>query len=311
MIKKSYFIIKQLFKSVICRIVSFSGILFIYRILSHRDKKISILMYHSISNSFENEVSVKLDEFKKQMEYLAKNYNVIKLEEAVQYIRNGEIAKNRLVVITFDDGYKDNYYNACPVLTRLKLPATIFLLLEYIETSKKWPPGDERGSGEFDNLILSWQEIIEMSKNGISFGGHTVTHPVLSRVFGDKLFEEVNKPKMEIQRRLGLPVRAFSYPLGTSEEVVNRVTEVVKDCGYSCACSAIIGGNHLGSDLFSLKRIGIERSDTMYVFRKKLDGALDVLCIKDTYLGKKIKDIIASIFGVKSFAQRYYGSNKK
>lgn len=102
-------------------------------------------MYHSVSDSFESDLSVTVRQFEQQMVYLSENFNVISLEKAVEYIKNGDIPEKNSIVITFDDGYKDNYCNAYPILKKLKLPATIFLLVSYIGTSSKWPPGKERG----------------------------------------------------------------------------------------------------------------------------------------------------------------------
>lgn len=167
------------------------------------------------------------------------------------------------------------------------------------------------GAGEYDNMILSWSEIIEMSKNGISFGSHTISHPMLSKIDNIKLKEEIGKSKLEIEKKFGRSVTAFSYPIGTATEITDSITEVVKRSGYNCACSAIIGSNDIKSDLFSLRRIGIERSDTMYVFKKKVAGALDIMFIKDSVLGYKVKNFIASIFGMKSFTKRYYNKNLK
>lgn len=308
MLKLSLYLkIKQIIKFTINFILSLTGIVYFRKNIIKKYKNIKILLYHSVSDTNNDEISVTKKQFEQQMEYISKNYDVISLDEAFDYLKLGNIKKENALVITFDDGYKDNFYNAYPILSKFNLKATIFLISNYINTSKKWPPGSNFGSSEYDNRFLSWDEVGKMDNNVISFGSHTVTHPLLSQIKNkDELYKELTESKDVIEKSINKKVTSFSYPIGVKEEITTDIVQAVKECGYSYACSAITGVNYSGDDTFTLKRIGIDRTDSMYIFKKKVEGALDILSIKDTILGQKVKNLAASLFGIKSYKERYY-----
>jgi peptidoglycan/xylan/chitin deacetylase (PgdA/CDA1 family) len=111
------------------------------------------------------------------------------------------------------------------------------------------------------DLMLGWEEVREMSLEGISFGAHTVTHPVLSRVSIDEAREEIAVSKVEIERRLGTAVRAFAYPNGRREDFTERTKLLLREAGYTCAVTTIPGTNQARSngepcDLMELRRHG-------------------------------------------------------
>ena len=92
----------------------------------------TILTYHSISNEIEPDETVTPEEFERQLQYIKENYKVISLEEAIEYLQTDLGKVSGSIVITFDDGYSDNYYNAYPLLKKHNFPATIFLISDFI-----------------------------------------------------------------------------------------------------------------------------------------------------------------------------------
>jgi peptidoglycan/xylan/chitin deacetylase (PgdA/CDA1 family) len=239
-----------------------------------RKHKLVVLRYHSISDFRRHEVNVKVSAFRSQMEHLAKNFTVLSLRHGLGLLNN---LPNRAVAITFDDGYKDNFTNAYPILKSLKIPATIFLTAGFIGKDKVL--NHDRGDNPLYNQLLSWEEVKEMAKGGIDFGSHTLTHANLNNT--NSLMSEIADSKRIIEKELGAKISGLSYPFGLVRDYNDCTKRLANEAGYSFGCSAMNGTNDERADLFELRRIGIESSDTMFTFRAKLNGALDLLEIKD------------------------------
>jgi peptidoglycan/xylan/chitin deacetylase (PgdA/CDA1 family) len=206
---------------------------------------VPVLMYHSIANVPESTLSVTLENFKKQMQYLEdKGYSVISLEELVDMILVGEKFSRKEVVLTFDDGFEDNYIKAFPVLSKHDMPAIIFLETAHI------------GSGD---MYLSWDQVKVMAKNNIEFGAHTQTGAYLPSIKeSHMLFSEVAQSKSDIESRIGKEVKFFCYPTGGFND---RIKEVVQSSGYKAACTTNRGFDRFNTDVYEINRIKVTDSD--------------------------------------------------
>ncbi len=218
---------------------------------------VPILMYHRFGYK-ESSLFVTPENFRRQMAYLKeKNYQVISLDELVKGIKNERKFRKKTLVITIDDGYQDNFTVAYPTLKKHGFPATIFIVSYSISNEKNY---------------MSWEEIKEMAKNKISFGGHT-KHQVYLPAIKDEglLWEEIAGCKGEIENKIERPVNYFSYPTGgfTAE-----IKEMVKKAGYKGACTTNRGMAELNRDIYELKRIKVTNSDMNkpLSFRGKLSG---------------------------------------
>lgn len=232
--------------------------------------RVRILYYHSIGDA-PIRSSVNPRAFADQLEYLVReDYTLLSLSQAMTCLASNTARGDRNVVVTLDDGFQDNYANALPVLTRLKIPATVFLTVGYIGTGRL--PTLTRT--DFMPRPLDWREVKEMQAQGIEFGSHTVTHPMLSRVPLDVARREIGESKRMLEDRLGTEVPFFCYPRGDVSEEVKRV---VSDEGYRAACSTLPGLNDRGTDRFLLRRTYISRRDSAPEFAKKMKGAYDLL----------------------------------
>lgn len=128
---------KKLFKWFLAIILYYSGILRLFERFSRYSKDgFWILEYHRVSDNKEDILGmvVSIKHFEKQMRYLERRHNVISSKEAVEKIENHESLPSRSIAITFDDGYKDIYLNAYPVLKKFNIPATIFLVTDFVGT---------------------------------------------------------------------------------------------------------------------------------------------------------------------------------
>ena len=260
---------------VVC-ITPYTGHQYISRNKANKNG-LTILTYHSISNEIAPDETVTPEEFERQLQYIEENYKVISLEEAIEYLQTDIKKVSGSIVITFDDGYSDNYYNAYPLLKKHNFPATIFLISNFIKNNV--------------NKYLSPSQIHDMKNNNISFGSHTVSHQILTNLTEEGIVREIKGSKDMLELQLGQKINFFAYPVGTRVDFNDKIVEVVKACKYSCACSNMYGMNGKNADIFALKRIGIETTDNFFIFKKKLNGALNIMSFKDTGFFQRFKRI--------------------
>lgn len=230
------------------------------RLLHRPGKEIRILMYHRVNPDKDlpdMHIPVTPGAFRDQMGWLAQNgWRVISLSEAVRQIKNGKIKIPRQVAITFDDGFRDNYHQAFPVLAHWGFPATIFLIAGRIGK---------------DPDYIDFFQAREMQEHGIEFGSHTVTHPDLTAVPELQAQQEIGWSKALLEESLGT-IDMFAYPGGRFN---TRHCRIARQAGYKAAVTIAPGGNSRGEDMFMLKRTEIARPDTRYDFKNKLYGGFD------------------------------------
>lgn len=242
---------------------------------------VRILYYHSVSD-LPVRSSVAPEVFAAHMEHLSRHdYRVLSLTEAVQCLQTRSPLPAKSVVLTFDDGFVDNYEQAFPILTRFNFPATVFLATSYIGSGRL--PTLTRT--EFVPQPLTWEQVKEMHASGVEFGSHTLTHPMLSQVPLERVRQEVRDSKRLMEDILGAPVRFFCYPRGNFSVAVRQT---VQDEGYAAACTIRPGVNDANTDLFMLKRTYMSRRDTVEGFAKKMTGAYDLLQLGG-YLWRRLR----------------------
>ena len=274
---------------------------------SNKEPRIPILMYHSISGDNEDNIhpyyhiNTSPSVFAMHMQFLHENsYTVISLSEAVRILKSSDTnfcddltnklnkpfpcwepklsdrgnkpnAPQRYVVLTFDDGYRDFYTKAFPILQRYGYTATVFLPTALIGNTKHKLKGKDH---------LNWDEVKELSEKGISFGSHTVNHPQLKNIDYSKIEYELRRSKERIKTMLGREINLFSYPYKFPEEdkkFIKYLKEILVKFGYECNVTTKIGSMTPQNDCFFLKRLPMNSSDDLQFFNVKLDGSYDWL----------------------------------
>jgi len=217
---------------------------------------VPVIMYHNIDeHSAASRLSVSPESFKRQMNFLKSHkYNVVKLEDLAGMLNENKLP-SKTIAITFDDGYENNYTNAYPVLKKLGLQATIFIIPAMIGTDG----------------YLTWGQVIEMSESGfIEIGSHAMTHPWLPTQPKENLDPEIRGSKLAIESRLNKEANSFSYPLGGFNK---DVREKVIEARYKIAVSTNPGKKYPKHDLFAMKRLRISStSDNLFVFWFEITG---------------------------------------
>jgi peptidoglycan/xylan/chitin deacetylase (PgdA/CDA1 family)/glycosyltransferase involved in cell wall biosynthesis len=221
-----------------------------------------ILMYHAIGSLGEPASTYILPahRFAAQMKWLKRlGYRPISLTEFLSYHRERRLVPERSVVITFDDGYQDNYTLAHPILQQHSIPVTIFLVTSYIGQSNQW---DEK-KHLTGRALLSWQQVMELMANGLQFGSHSCSHPVLTALARSQVVDEITLSRRELESKLGVPAGVFSYPYGEFDDSIDAL---VRQAGYEGACTIETGLNTLNTSPFSLRRTEIQGTDSLFRF---------------------------------------------
>ncbi len=262
--------------------------------------KVSILMYHSISDEVEKGhpyfwLNTPPEVFAGQMRYLQEhNYQVISLLDALELVQKWKMSPRQpsilghpavkakragatnfkkkkhlqpqYVVLTFDDGFRDFYTEAFPVLKSRGYQATVFL-----------PTGIIDGSvgGLRDKQHLNWDQVRELHGSGVSFGSHTKNHRKLYEISREEIGRELRESRERLENQLRLPVRTFAYPYAFPQEdrnFIRRFTRELQNQGYRTAVTTSIGQAGPFSNPYCLKRLPVNKSDGGAKFQAKLEG---------------------------------------
>lgn len=251
--------------------------------------RIPVLMYHRVSSASESglhpyfRVNTSPAVLDAHLRFLKENdYSAVTLDQAGCLLTSPQWNDREYVVITFDDGYRDFYTDALPLLQKYGFTATVFLPTGYIDDQRK----TFRQVG-----CLTWSEVRESHGCGIVFGGHTVTHPQLANLTRHEVREELIRSKAQIEDHLGVPVRSFSYPFQfpeTDTKFISFLQQTLEHAGYSNGVSTIVGTATREDNRFFLKRLPVNNDDDISLFKSKLQGDYDWVHTPQ-YLFKRIK----------------------
>lgn len=228
-----------------------------------------VLVYHAIGDPVDLHrgfsLTVTRDSFRWQMQELRNKFNVVALHEIRRHLEDQQPFPPRTVAITFDDGYRDNFTEALPILNEFALPATFFIstgLLDGIATS------------QFPTLTAS--QVREISQCGMEIGSHSHEHRPLVTCSDKEAMAQLSGSRKRLEEISISPVVDLSYPFGGTKDTPAAKRPLARQCGYLTAYSALYGGITANSvDRFFLPRIAITHRDTTETFRRKLDGRYD------------------------------------
>lgn len=227
-----------------------------YRSFVTNSMDVPILNYHMVGDLYHS-LCVSPQQFDEQMGYLFGNgYHTITPDQLMNYLNYGRPLPENPIIITFDDGYLDNYTEAYPILKKYGFTATIFLVTNFINQ---------------DPRFMTWDQVREMQNYGIVFGSHTMNHAELNKMNADQIANELSGSREEMARQLGHKPRYFAYPTGAYDL---QIAEMVHQAGYRAAFTIRYGEAGVGSNPYALERIPIFRSEkTFRSFLIRLNGA--------------------------------------
>lgn len=215
---------------------------------------VPVLNYHQINDRDENALTVHTDQFEAQMKYLADNgYHAITPAEMIAAWDNGTSLPDKPVIITFDDGYADNYRCAFPILQKYHMKGTIFLISDYI--------------GTYPNY-LTWTQVDEMQESGlIDFESHTLSHEQLDSTSPEETWNQVDGSKKALEWHLRKEVNFLAYPCGSYDE---ELQQMVKKAGYKGAFTVNFGMADKTENHYLLDRVPVFGCTNHTLLRFKL-----------------------------------------
>lgn len=305
---------------------------FRFRLQRATESRIVVLCYHRVgTHGLPLYSYLPAKRFEAQMRYLRERYRIISLGQALEELDNPENS-SPAVAVTFDDGYRDVYSNAFPVLREYGIPATVFLTVNSIETGevpwydrvflafqlletnsvvleggdtihyslttaaarflaaldyvrrlRRLPDSERRKccaalkrlaflpANHLQNRMLTWEHINVMQESGISFGSHTFSHPVVSRLDPGQVEYEVGGSKRFLEAKLGRPVLDFAFPFGQPDDCGTAACAVLHSCGYRLALTTTWGVNRPATDRFALHRVQIGEEFSLSRFAFELN----------------------------------------
>lgn len=249
-----------------------------YAKIKHYD--IPVLMYHQFVFKPGDGGKIKLYVTYKQFELHLKilrllNYETITFNELNKIGLQNRFYK-KYIVITVDDGYKDNYTILFSLLKKYKMKAVIFLVSGI--STNLWTI---KSDNEKEFPLLNDYEVLEMQNSGlVEFGGHTLTHPSLKKITDEQAIFEINEDKKISEKRLNKKLVVFAYPYGHRRE---NTKSIVENAGYDFAVSTDTGSGIITEDRYDIRRTAIDKTSVFDFLRKISPGYLQ-------YKAKKYKN---------------------
>ncbi|MEK6263792.1 MAG: polysaccharide deacetylase family protein [Clostridium sp.] len=223
--------------------------------IKHNDKGLPVLMYHSIGYEAGNTVRVPKENFKKQMKYLKDTgYVTLTLDEAYDFFAKNKPVPEKSVVLTFDDGYVDNYVEALPILNEFEFKATFFVITGAVGKSKNY---------------MNIEQLKEMESSGMDIQSHTVHHKNLKELSYEKQLETLKESKNFLEKTLNKRIKYFAYPYG---EYSKESLKAVKEAGYTMAFATAGRWSDKTDGILTLDRVFISGSANLDVFIDRISN---------------------------------------
>ena len=228
-------------------------------VLMQTARGVPVLNYHQVEEKNGNPLTLWPDQFEAQMAYLAdEGYTTITIDEMMDALENGTPLPEKPVIITFDDGYADNYEYAYPILKKYGFKATIFLIYDFTNTYPNY---------------LTWDQIEEMKASGlVHFESHTMTHANLAELTSvDDLRHEIADSHDLLSEKLGYDMHYIAYPGGRVNE---EIEEITRAAGYRGGFTVHYGLSTPDEGKYQMDRIPIFGANMHTLTRFKLRLAL-------------------------------------
>jgi peptidoglycan/xylan/chitin deacetylase (PgdA/CDA1 family) len=224
-----------------------------------------VLAYHRVGGcSDAHEIDLPESRFDEQMACIARWRDPVDLDAALVALQAPDGTARDRVVVTFDDGTADFVDVALPILERHRIPATLYIATDYIESGREFPDGGRP---------LSWAGVRDAASTGlVTIGSHTHSHCLLDRVTADAATLELRRSIDLVFERTGLMVEHFAYPKALPGKA--SVDDVVRSLFRSAAVAGTRANLYGRTDPYRLARSPIQRSDGMHYFERKLTGGL-------------------------------------
>lgn len=219
------------------------------------NRVIPVVVYHGIRKTKDSEskalkeFNVSPEIFEQQLVYITTaGYTPMTIHQLVESEKMGTVPA-KPVLLTFDDGWKNQYTNALPLLVKYNVPATFYIFTDAV------------GAKNF----FSWNDVFAIDKAGMEIACHSVTHPMLTKLDPIKAFQEMEQCRMILEKRLGKPITDFAYPYGDYNHDIMTLT---KNAGYDTGRTSNKSKYNSLSDLFTIN--ALDAHDDLEEFKKMI-----------------------------------------
>lgn len=214
---------------------------------NYRERGIPILNYHQVNDVMYSPLTMQVSHFDEQMAHLAKNgYHSITMTELNNYLTEGLPLPEKPVLITFDDGYEDNYLYAAPVLKKYHMKATIFMI----------------GNAIGEDRFMSATQLQELQKDGFDIEAHTYSHKPLTTFSDEEVIADLQKSRSVLEALLQKEVRYLAYPQGFYDERIMKLTDAA---GFKLAFTVKAGMATPTENRLALPRLAVFEGDNPYL----------------------------------------------
>ncbi|MGI8421992.1 MAG: polysaccharide deacetylase family protein [Gaiellaceae bacterium] len=264
------------------------------------ERALRVLMYHKVNDRPENPLSVPVGLFDEQMALLReRGYAVVSLDAVLDHVAGRAPLPACAVLITFDDGYRDNLENAMPVLQRYGYPGVVFVPIGFLDDARPLPHEERLAGRSLLNPTLHWDELPELEAGGLRVESHGIGHRPLADLEIDEAAREITLSKLRLEERLGRPIRAFAYVKGSVAHYRPVHVSLLRQAGYELAFTSVSGANTGALDPLPIHRYNVEPYPTK-TFELVLRGACDLIAVKDTVTGTHARRLFNQALGTSS-----------
>ena len=234
---------------------------------------IPILMYHKIPDKpieSPNRIFITKENFKKHLDFFR-----LRGLTPITFVDYKNIAEGNIkptqgrmpipkkpIILTFDDGYEDNFTNLLPLMQKYGYKGVIYLLGDENITYNYW----DADKGDHKDMLMNITQKQAFVQAGWEIGAHTLTHPNLTQISAEQAFEEMTLSKKNIEETLQIKIISFAYPYGSLNE---NLKELAKKAGFDFAVATDTGGMHLEHDYFQIFRVNVFPEDDFFALYKK------------------------------------------
>ena len=233
-----------------------------------RDRGIIVAFHRVCDDLPEDSLTRTSHDFEQFCRFFKTHFDVTTLDDVISRLEQGRSIAGTLA-ITFDDGYRGNFEVAAPILRKLELPATFFVITRYLDTDTvAWWDRELTNAPAW----MTWDQVRQLDREGFQIGAHTQTHVDLGMVDGEAADREIRGSRRDLQEQLGHDATLFAYPYGRPRNMLDANRERIRHAGFRCCVSCHGGLARSQDDPFYLHRVPVVQS-----FRTPEQFAFDVL----------------------------------
>lgn len=222
--------------------------------------KVPIFIYHSIRPHIPDEsysqdaYDITPELLEKELSYLKNNgYTTVGPSDLESYLKSGTTSPvENPVILSFDDGWRNQYTYAFPLLKKYGLTAIFYIYTNPIDNNSPH--------------FLTWDMVKEMQEAGMLIGSHTLTHPLFREIDVKEAKKEISNSKRILEKELGIKIDAFASPFGLTN---GTIEELIKEAGYKTARTTLRGVFHNKDSIYHLSGILVDDSFENFVAELK------------------------------------------